>query len=141
MLFISHDLAVVRTLADRVGVLFRGQLMEVGDVDDIFSPPFHPYTYELLMAVPSIHVVRSGAPRPKAEKSAAETPGCAFAGRCAWQLGRICEEQPPPWRDAAAQHRIRCHIPLDELLNWPTVVACSGTRLIPGSRTAGEHTR
>ena len=58
MLFISHDLAVVRTLADRVGVLFRGQLMEVGGVEDIFTPPFHPYTYELLMAVPSIHLVR-----------------------------------------------------------------------------------
>ena len=54
MLFISHDLAVVRRLADRVGVLFRGRFMEVGEVEDVFAPPFHPYTFELLKAVPSI---------------------------------------------------------------------------------------
>ena len=65
MLFISHDLAVVRSLADRIGVLFRGQLMEIGDVEDIFRPPFHPYTYELLMAVPSINLSRQPRTRPK----------------------------------------------------------------------------
>ena len=66
MLFISHDLAVVRSLADRVGVLFRGRLMEVGTVEDIFKPPFHPYTHELLMAVPSINrTARAGARRKR----------------------------------------------------------------------------
>src|SRR5690606_21447434 len=53
MLFISHDLAVVRALADRVGVLYRGQLMEIGAAAEIFAPPFHPYTHSLLLAVPS----------------------------------------------------------------------------------------
>jgi peptide/nickel transport system ATP-binding protein len=115
MLFISHDLAVVRNLADRVGVLFRGRLMESGGVEEVFAPPFHPYTHELLMAAPSLRIARRRAVRPTALKPVAATPGCVFAGRCPWQVGRICEEQPPPWRDAAAGHRIRCHIPLDEL--------------------------
>jgi peptide/nickel transport system ATP-binding protein len=115
MLFISHDLAVVRNLADRVGVLFRGRLMELGDVEDIFEPPFHPYTYELLMAVPSMHRVLRHQKRQRPERTAAGTQGCFFAGRCQWQLGRICEEQSPPWQEVTARHHIRCHIPLSEL--------------------------
>jgi peptide/nickel transport system ATP-binding protein len=116
MLFISHDLAVVRTLADRVGVMFHGRLMEVGDVEDIFSPPFHPYTHELLMAVPRIRAAGRRNARPRADRGAAtKTRGCVFAGRCAWQLGSICEEQLPPWREGTLGHRIRCHIPLGEL--------------------------
>jgi len=110
MLFISHDLAVVRSLADRIGVLFRGQLMEIGEVDEIFSPPFHPYTYDLLMSVPSIQRAPRRLTRRQAPNGAARASGCPFAGRCAWQLGRICEEQAPPWRELGATHRIRCHI-------------------------------
>ena len=53
MLFISHDLAVVRMLADRVCVLFRGDIMEIGRRDQVFSAPFHPYTHSLLEAVPT----------------------------------------------------------------------------------------
>jgi len=115
MLFISHDLAVVRSLADRVGVLFRGQLMEIGDVEDIFRPPFHPYTYELLMAVPSISRTRQPRTLPRVNAVPTERRGCVFAGRCQWQLGGICEREAPPWREVASRHRIRCHIPLTEL--------------------------
>ncbi len=110
MLFISHDLAVVRSLADRIGVLFRGQLMEIGEVDEIFSPPFHPYTYDLLMSVPSIQRAPRRHARRQAPNGVAKASGCPFAGRCAWRLGRICEEQAPPWREISATHRIRCHI-------------------------------
>ena len=110
MLFISHDLAVVRSLSDRIGVLFRGQLMEIGAVDDIFSPPFHPYTYDLLMSVPSTRRVPRRLARRQAQTPAARTSGCPFAGRCAWQLGPLCEAQAPPWREITATHRIRCHI-------------------------------
>jgi peptide/nickel transport system ATP-binding protein len=115
MLFISHDLAVVRTLADRVGVLFRGRLMEIGEVEEIFRPPFHPYTYELLMAVPSINRPPLHHTRQRADRAATGTQGCAFAGRCQWQLGAVCDTQVPPWREVSAGHRIRCHIPLSEL--------------------------
>jgi peptide/nickel transport system ATP-binding protein len=115
MLFISHDLAVVRNLAHRVGVLFRGHLMEVGDVENIFQPPFHPYTYELLMAVPSLARKFQTLSRKRKDRIATGQGGCVFAGRCQWQIGSICEQQPPPWRDVTSQHRIRCHIPLPEL--------------------------
>jgi peptide/nickel transport system ATP-binding protein len=115
MLFISHDLAVVRSLADRVGVLFRGRLMEIGDVEDIFRPPFHPYTYELLMAVPSINRSRQARNRPRMNRVATERAGCVFAGRCQWQQGTLCEKEAPPWREVTSRHRIRCHIPVSEL--------------------------
>ena len=116
MLFISHDLAVVRGLADRVGVLFRGQLMEVGRVADVFAPPFHPYTHSLLMAVPGQRAKYPGSHDLKAAGSQRPVGvGCAFAGRCAWQAGRVCEEQPPPWRETADGLRIRCHLSLDDL--------------------------
>ena len=116
MLFISHDLAVVRSLADRVGVLFRGELMEIGHTTEIFTPPFHPYTHSLLLAVPSLQragdAARIGAgPEPPASPAA----GCAFAGRCPWQLGAICETEAPPWRVTPAGKAIRCHLPLSEL--------------------------
>jgi peptide/nickel transport system ATP-binding protein len=116
MLFISHDLAVVRSLADRVGVLFRGHLMEVGRVADAFAPPFHPYTHSLLMAVPGTHAKqrREVDKMPMNPPPHAET-GCAFAGRCPWQAGRICEEQAPPWRVTSSGLQIRCHLQLEEL--------------------------
>jgi len=116
MLFISHDLAVVRALADRVGVLYRGQLMEIGAAAEIFAPPFHPYTHSLLLAVPSAgktprqnSVARQHACLPVAPTA------CAFAGRCLWQPGSICETTSPPWRHTATGLRLRCHLPLDEL--------------------------
>jgi len=116
MLFISHDLAVVRGLADRVGVLYRGQLMEIGPVEEIFAPPFHPYTHALLLAAPSLGADRR---RPLSPTPHAPAPslgrGCAFAGRCPWQVGRICEEERPPWQTTGRGLRLRCHIPLDEL--------------------------
>ncbi|MGE0118744.1 MAG: dipeptide ABC transporter ATP-binding protein [Dongiaceae bacterium] len=116
MLFISHDLAVVRMLADRVGVLFRGQLMEVGRTADIFAPPFHPYTHSLLMAVPGPGKARARGSRLRPRSgSGGDIVGCAFAGRCPWQAGAICEQQAPPWRRTATGLAIRCHLPLDDL--------------------------
>jgi len=114
MLFISHDLAVVRALADRVGVLYRGALCEIGPVEAVFRPPYHPYTHELLMAVPDAHRRRTAA-RVRREPVPAGGAGCPYAGRCAWQAGEICEREPPPWRDAPGGLRIRCHHGLDEL--------------------------
>ena len=117
MLFISHDLAVVRSLADRVGVLFHGHLFEIGDIEHIFAPPFHPYTHSLLMAVPGtgrVHRDRGGKPDPGGT-SASTKPGCPFVDRCPWKMGSVCEEQRPPWRRTEEGLRIRCHLPLEEL--------------------------
>jgi peptide/nickel transport system ATP-binding protein len=115
MLFISHDLAVVRSLADRIGVLFRGELMSVGATEAIFAPPYHPYTLSLLEAVPRIDAPNKPRPRPPAQPGIASVmPKCAYAGRCALQPGRICIDEDPPWQ-AAGSVEIRCHIPLQRL--------------------------
>ncbi|MCX7305964.1 MAG: dipeptide ABC transporter ATP-binding protein [Hyphomicrobiales bacterium] len=123
MLFISHDLAVVRMLADRVCVLFRGDIMEIGRRDQVFSAPFHPYTHSLLEAVPA--PLKPNAHKGGASNEAANAPsdkGCAYAGRCAWQIGEICTKERPPWRETDQGLRIRCHHSLDELTSlatWP----------------------
>ena len=114
MLFISHDLAVVRTIADRVAVLFRGQLMEVGRNEDVFAAPYHPYTHALLNAVPTVTTVKSRSARSPHGR-AVEGAACAFAGRCPWQLGQTCIDEAPPWRETSQGLRIRCHLPLDRL--------------------------
>jgi peptide/nickel transport system ATP-binding protein len=116
MLFISHDLIVVRSLADRVGVLFGGKLVEIGTTADIFAPPYHPYTLSLLAAVPGATGVSVGAPPVrKIDEVRPAGRGCVFAGRCPWKVGPVCDEEPPPWQTTAAGLRIRCHIPEREL--------------------------
>ena len=117
-IFIAHDLAVVKAIADRVAVLYQGRLCEVGTVDEIYSPPFHPYTETLLGAIL--------VPDPDYEPQflASDTPelappatGCSFQRRCPYTLGEICELETPPWQKPAsgAGHRIRCHILVEEL--------------------------
>jgi peptide/nickel transport system ATP-binding protein len=116
-LFISHDLGVVRYISDRIGVLYLGRLMELGDAETVFNPPHHPYTEALLSAVPTL----GGEERPRIRlegevPSAAEPPsGCVFHTRCPRYLGPICEEEEPPLQEAEPGHFKRCHIPIDEL--------------------------
>jgi peptide/nickel transport system ATP-binding protein len=107
MIFISHDLAVVEQLADRVGVLYKGQLLESGLVDEIFAPPYHPYTLSLLMAVPGSRGVERGPALPGRQPTA---EGCSFAGRCPVQLENVCLKEAPPWRRCGRSKSIRCHI-------------------------------
>jgi peptide/nickel transport system ATP-binding protein len=116
MLFISHDLAVVRLVADRIAVLFRGEIMEIGTSEQIFTAPFHPYTYSLLQAVPTPLKRLGAAPQRRRAPVPPEAPaGCVYAGRCAWQAGALCETVKPPWREASNGLRIRCHLPPAEL--------------------------
>jgi peptide/nickel transport system ATP-binding protein len=118
LIFISHDLSVVRYLADHVAVMYLGAVVEFGRVTDVFTPPFHPYTEALLSAVPvpdpdaqGARIVLEG-PLP----SATEIPrGCPFSGRCPRRVGPVCDEIPPPVLRLANGHRIVCHIPADEL--------------------------
>ncbi len=118
LIFISHDLAVVRYLADQVAVMYLGTVVELGPVADVFAPPFHPYTEALLSAVPVPDPDAQGArlvlegPLP----SATEVPrGCPFSGRCPRRIGAICDDTPPPTRSLPRGHRIVCHIPAEEL--------------------------
>ena len=113
MLFISHDLAVVRLVADRIAVLFRGEIMEIGTADRVFAAPFHPYTHALLQAVPKPLVrLADRARMAGAPVGVAPAPGrgCAYAGRCGWKPGPLCDTTMPPWQTAPGGLRIRCHL-------------------------------
>jgi peptide/nickel transport system ATP-binding protein len=116
-IFISHDLGVVRYISDRIAVLYLGRLMELGPADVVFDGPHHPYTEALLSAVPTID--GGGRERIRLEgdiPSAAEPPtGCVFNTRCPRKIGAICETSEPPLVDVEPNHRMRCHIPIDEL--------------------------
>ena len=114
MLFISHGLAVVRMLADRVHVLFRGEIMESGTRGQIFAPPFHPYTHALLEAVPAPLKTRRPAARPM-QAALTATPACPYAGRCRWRIGPLCDDKAPPLRESTNGHVIRCHHDFAEL--------------------------
>ncbi|HVZ01165.1 MAG TPA: ABC transporter ATP-binding protein [Dongiaceae bacterium] len=120
LLFISHDLSVVRYLADHVAVMYLGKVMEFGKVTDVFAPPYHPYTEALMSAVPIADpdVKRDRIILEGAIPSPTDRPkGCPFATRCHRKLGAICDQQMPPEQHTASGHRIACHIPLDELRN------------------------
>src|SRR5207249_3598711 len=99
LLFISHDLAVVRYLADHVAVMYLGTVAEFGPVERVFAPPYHPYTEALLSAVlvldPDAAASRIvlEAPLPRGD----EVPrGCPFATRCPRRVGTVCDDVPPP---------------------------------------------
>ncbi len=105
LLFISHDLSIVRYLSDRVMVMYLGHVVELGTTDQVFSPPYHPYTEALLSAVPIAdtsvkkkHIVLEG-DIPSAMNP---PPGCPFQTRCRWKSqvpGKLCETEVPPMRD------------------------------------------
>ncbi len=118
LVFISHDLGLVRYLADEVVVMYLGQVMESGPVAALFDPPYHPYTEALLSAVPVPDpMIRTARIRLEGEIPSPlnVTPGCRFATRCPRKLGPVCDDTPPPVRDAGHDHLIHCHIPLERL--------------------------
>lgn len=124
LIFISHDLGVVRYIADRVAVMYRGEVVEIGTSDEIFAPPYHPYTEALLASIPRIE----GSPphrqaRPVLTVEADSAPsGCAFAARCGRRLpGDLCYHVRPAQHDAGSGHLIRCHIPVTDLRAVPSV--------------------
>ena len=116
-IFISHDLGVVRYLADRIAVLYLGRIMEIGPAARVFSGPHHPYTEALLSAVPVLAGVQPERIRLLGEIPSAVNPptGCVFHTRCPRKLGTICETTEPPVVAAEPGHDIRCHIPAGEL--------------------------
>ncbi|QCO12182.1 ABC transporter ATP-binding protein [Azospirillum brasilense] len=124
-LFITHDIAVVSHIADRVLVVYGGTICEEGPIGRVLRPPYHPYTEALLSAVPRLSGAEDG-PEPERillEDSTAPPGGggCAFRGRCPRKLGTICDERAPPVQTATDGHRIACHIPLAELAERASV--------------------
>ncbi len=116
-IFVSHDLSVVRAVADRVAVLYQGRLCEIGSSEKVYDLPSHPYTEALLGAV--LEPDPDTEPRLMAEdivELSPPTSGCPFQRRCPRRIGEICDRETPPWQGADQSHAIACHIPLDELL-------------------------
>jgi peptide/nickel transport system ATP-binding protein len=129
LLFISHDLSLVRYLADRVVVMYLGTIAEQGTTDEVFAPPYHPYTEALLSAIPIAdtsvekkHIVLEG----DIPSAVNPPPGCPFQTRCPRKLGRICEEEEPPIRVFGRGHRIACHIAPEDLERMEPVIVLAG---------------
>ena len=122
LLFISHDLSIVRYLSDRVMVMYLGHVVEMGSTEQVFQPPYHPYTEALLSAVPIAdtsvkknHIVLEG------DLPAAINPpkGCPFQTRCGWKSevsDGLCEQTVPPIRNLEDGHQMKCHL-ADEILS------------------------
>ncbi len=128
MLFISHDLSVVRYIADRVVVMYLGHIVEQGSTDDIFAPPYHPYTEALLSAIPiadtsveKTHIVLEGD-----VPSALNPPsGCPFQTRCRHKdkvADNRCEKDVPELRSLSDGHIVKCHLSDDDFAQMEPVI-------------------
>ena len=114
MVFIAHDLAVVKNVSDRVAVMYLGKLVELAGSDDLYRSAAHPYTEALLRSIPEPdpdqHTHEKGLsgelPSPLNPPS-----GCRFRTRCPY-VQDVCAEQEPPLRDIAPGHKVACHFPL-----------------------------
>ncbi|MEW6514395.1 MAG: ABC transporter ATP-binding protein [Pseudomonadota bacterium] len=129
MLLITHDLGVVAKMADRIGVMYAGQLVEVAPRAAFFAAPGHPYSRRLFAALPDSAV-------PSRQRRLSTIPGnvpplgtsfcgCRFADRCGEVLP-VCRTQTPPWREYATGQRVRCHL---EAIPATTKVGAGGTAL------------
>jgi peptide/nickel transport system ATP-binding protein len=114
MIYISHDIAVIAEVSDRIGVMYAGRMAELADAVDVFERPMHPYTFALMSAFPSIRgekrdlMVLPGEP----PDLLAPPPGCRFHPRCPRTTG-ICTEEPPAFVDVGDGHLVACWHPME----------------------------
>ena len=139
---ISHDLAVVKYLADRIGVMYLGKLVEVGSGEDIYRRPAHPYTDALIKTIP--------VPDPAAEKAKTEVgirgelpspinppSGCRFRTRCP-RAQSLCSEEEPLLRAFGPDHQAACHFPLQTPTETDAVAVWSGGRSDQADRSPSD---
>ncbi len=111
-LFISHDLGVIRYISDRVAVMYLGEIVEIGNTEEIFADPKHPYTKALLSAVPEINSAKEkNVPKLEGELPSPENlpKGCKFNTRCPYVMD-ICKNINPDWEQTTATHKFRCFL-------------------------------
>lgn len=134
LLFISHDLSIVHYLADRVMLMYLGHVVETGTKEQVFSPPYHPYTEALLSAAPiaDLSVKKRKVILEGDVPSALDPPsGCPFQTRCRWKSrvpDGLCETIIPPLRQLADGHHIKCHLNDKSLEEMQPVFSMSGPR-------------
>jgi peptide/nickel transport system ATP-binding protein len=116
-LFISHDIGVVRYLADRIAVMYLGRIMEIGATQTMFEGVNHPYTEALLSAVPSVDgVAEHRIPLTGSIPSPANPPpGCVFHTRCHRAIAGLCEVTEPEMVELSPGHSIKCHLTVEQL--------------------------
>ncbi|MFK7918148.1 MAG: oligopeptide/dipeptide ABC transporter ATP-binding protein, partial [Ilumatobacter sp.] len=122
-MFISHDIGVVRYLADRIAVMYLGRIMEIGSTETMFEGVNHPYTEALLSAVPSVDgVAENRIPLTGSIPSPANPPsGCVFHTRCHRAIEGLCEKTEPEMVELSSGHSIKCHLTVEQL-NEPLVI-------------------
>jgi oligopeptide/dipeptide ABC transporter ATP-binding protein len=112
-LFISHDLRVVRHIADRIGVMYQGRIVELADKNSLYSAPQHPYTRMLLSSVP--RAIPNAIKRPILVREKADSTnrlshqGCNFADRCT-QVMTICRTEAPALKTTFGENSVACHL-------------------------------
>ena len=114
LVFIAHDLSMVRYVSDRMAVMYLGQLVELGPADDVYFRPKHPYTRSLIAANPVAdpeHERRRppAAPRGEIPSPVNLAPGCRFAGRCPF-AAEVCRAKDPAWREIEPGRFVACHL-------------------------------
>jgi peptide/nickel transport system ATP-binding protein len=121
LVFIAHDLGVVRNISDRVAVMYLGKICELGETEDLFDNPVHPYTRLLVSSIPSMETV-TGADIEEADRGRGEMPspinppsGCRFRTRCPLATER-CASEVPEMREVKPGRFAACHHPILEPL-------------------------
>jgi peptide/nickel transport system ATP-binding protein len=114
MLFISHDLGVVRHVSDRIAIMYLGRIVEIGDARRTYASPLHPYTRALLDSVPRLvleddELVSFKAISGELPSALSPPPGCHFHLRCPHAVGR-CRIEVPLLREIEAAHWAACHL-------------------------------
>lgn len=109
IIYISHDVAVIAEVSDRIGVMYAGKLVELGSTDEVFPHPKHPYTYLLLASTPSVKGPRRKLAPLEGEPPDLEKPptGCRFHPRCPFAT-EICSTDEPPFREISEGHHVAC---------------------------------
>ncbi len=116
ILFITHDLGVIAQTADRVAVMYLGNLVETGTVRQVINSPAHPYTRGLLNALPKLHDLDAPlTPVPGDIPSPLDRPtGCVFHTRCQEYIGDVCQQQVPEYSFDSGNHQVACHLASQE---------------------------